>query len=142
MNTYTQSPWSLSDLFSSHERPEMEAAFTELESKVAGFETLRPQLANNISPVAFLNLLQQQETFYARVPRIRSFASLSFSADTQNQVVQTFLGRVDQTMARINNRLLFFELWWKELEEVHAGRLLSAAGDYRYWLGGMRLVLA
>ena len=139
MNTYTQSPWSLSDLFSSHERPEMEAAFTELESKVAGFETLRPQLANNISPEAFLNLLQQQETIYAQVSRIRSFASLSFSADTQNQVVQTFLGRVDQTMARINNRLLFFELWWKELEDVHAGRLLSAAGDYRYWLEAMRL---
>ncbi len=77
----------------------------------------------------FLDLLHRQETIYALVSRIRSFASLSFSADTQNQAVQTFLGRVDQTMARVHNRLLFFELWWKELDDFHAGRLLSAAGD-------------
>ena len=42
MKTYTQSPWSLSDLFPSHDSPEMEAAFTELESKITSFETLAP----------------------------------------------------------------------------------------------------
>jgi oligoendopeptidase F len=117
----------------------MEAAFTELESKVASFETLRPQLVNDIPLEAFLDLLHCQEAIDRLVSRIRSFASLSFSADTQNQVVQTFLGRVDQTMAQVNNRLLFFKLWWKELDDLQASRLLSAAGDYRYWLEAMRL---
>ena len=42
-------------------------------------------------------------------------------------------------MARVNNRMLFFELWWKDLDDVHASRLLAAAGDYRYWLEAMRL---
>ena len=139
MKTYTQSPWSLSDLFPAHDSPEMEAAFTELEGKVASIETLRPQLGDEVPADTFLDLLHRQETIYALASRIRSFASLSFSADTQNQAVQTFLGGVDQTMARVNNRLLFFELWWKELGDVHASRLLSAAGDYRYWLEAMRL---
>jgi oligoendopeptidase F len=139
MKTYTQSPWSLSDLFPSHDSPEMEAAFSELESQVASFETLRSQLTNDIPEAAFLDLLHRQESIYALAFRIGSFASLSFSANTQNQAVQTFLGRVDQTMARVNNRLLFFELWWKELDDEPASRLLSAAGDYRYWLEVMRL---
>jgi len=139
MKAYIQSPWSLSDLFPSHDSPEMEAAFTELESKVASFETLRPQLVEHISTDTFLELLHLQEAIYSLASRIRSFASLSFSANTQNQPVQTFLGRVDQVMARVNNRLLFFELWWKDLADQPANRLLAAAGDYRYWLEAMRL---
>ena len=139
MKTYTQSPWSLTDLYPSHDSPEMEAAFAELESKVASFEALRPRLVADISQQAFLDLIRIQEAIYALAYRIRSFASLSYSADTQDQVVQTFLGRVDQVMARVNNRLLFFELWWKDLDDAHASRLLSGAGDYRYWLEAMRL---
>ena len=68
MKTYTQSPWSLSDLFPSHDSPEMEAAFTELESQVASFETLRPQLVDDIPSDAFLDLLHRQETIYALAP--------------------------------------------------------------------------
>ena len=63
MKTYTQSPWSLSDLFPSQNSPEMEAAFTELESKVASFETQRPRLVNDIPIEAFLDLLRVQEDF-------------------------------------------------------------------------------
>ena len=37
MKTYIQSPWSLSDLFSSHDSPEMEAAFAELEKDVCEY---------------------------------------------------------------------------------------------------------
>lgn len=139
MKTYTQSPWSLSDLFPSQASPEMEAAFAELESKVTGFEALRPQLVNDIPPETVLDLIQRQEAIYALASHVRAYSSLSFSADTQNQAVQTFLGRVDQTMAQINNRLLFFELWWKALDDAHASRLLSGSGDYRYWLEAMRL---
>jgi oligoendopeptidase F len=117
----------------------MEAAFNQLESKVADFETLRPRLVGDIPLETFLDLLGRQEAIYALASHIRSFSSLSFSADTQNQAVQTFIGRVDQTMARINNRLLFFELWWKALEDAQASRLLAGAGDYRYWLEAMRL---
>ncbi len=82
MKTYPQSPWSLSDLFPSFDSPKMEAAFADLEGKVAAFETLRPGLTGDISPEAFLDLLQMQESIYALAHRIHSFASLSFSANT------------------------------------------------------------
>ena len=70
--------------------------------------------------------------------RIGAFAHLRFSADTQDQVVQAFMGRIDQYLAGIQNCLLFFELWWKSLDEPAANRLLDIAGDYRYWLEEIR----
>ena len=39
--------------------------------------------------------------------RLYAFAGLSFSADTQDQVAQTLVARVDQFMANLQNRTLF-----------------------------------
>ena len=50
----------------------------------------------------------------------------------------TFLGNVEQNLAVMGNRLLFFSLWWKDLPDDEAARLMSASGDYRYWLEEMR----
>jgi oligoendopeptidase F len=38
----------------------------------------------------------------------------------------------------MQNRTLFFSLWWKELDDANAQRLMSASGDYRYYLETMR----
>jgi len=136
--TYTQTRWSLADLFSSHDSPEMKEAFADLESQVADFERRREQLAADISPGDFLAIVDELEQLTQLGYRIYGFASLYFSEDTQNQAAQTFLAQVEQFMASMQNRTLFFSLWWKELEEEPAGRLMAAAGEYRYWLEEMR----
>jgi oligoendopeptidase F len=41
-------------------------------------------------------------------------------------------------MADLENRSLFFSLWWKGLDEATAERLMASSGDYRYWLEEMR----
>ena len=43
--TFTQTHWSLADLFASHDSPDMRRAFDELERDVVEFEICRPQLA-------------------------------------------------------------------------------------------------
>jgi oligoendopeptidase F len=70
--------------------------------------------------------------------RLYAFAGLSFSADTQDQIAQTLVARVDQFMALLQNRTLFFSLWWKDLDEEPAAHLMAQSGDYRYWLEEMR----
>ena len=42
-------------------------------------------------------------------------------------------------LAEVENRTLFFSLWWKEVDEDNAKRLMEASGDYRYYLEAMRL---
>ncbi|HEY6072662.1 MAG TPA: M3 family oligoendopeptidase, partial [Anaerolineales bacterium] len=36
------------------------------------------------------------------------------------------------------NRILFFSLWWKGLEDAQAQRLMDVSGDYRYYLEELR----
>lgn len=126
--------WSLSDLFSAFDGADMEAAFTEIENKVADFESKRPQLAPDIDPKIFMDMVLQLEEINRQANHVEGFAGLWFSEDTQNQDAQNFLARVDQFMAGMQNRVLFFSLWWKALEDPQAERLMADAGDYGYWL--------
>jgi oligoendopeptidase F len=136
--TYTQSPWSLSDLFPAIDSPEMKAGFDELDVKVVEFEAMRPSLSADIPEQAFLKAIHLLEAISRLANRIADFAYLSFSANTQDQVVQAFKSDVESRMAIINNRTLFFSLWWKSLDDAASERLMAGSGDYRYWLEEMR----
>jgi len=136
--TYTQSPWSLSDLFPAQDSPEMKAGFDELDNKVVEFEAMRPSLSPEMPGLAFLKAIDMLEAISRLANRIADFAFLSFSADTQDQVIQAFQSEVESRMAIIANRTLFFSLWWKGLDESSAERLMAESGDYRYWLEEMR----
>jgi oligoendopeptidase F len=136
--TYPQSPWSLNDLFSSHDGPEMKSAFVELDALVSAFEALRPTLAADMPVEAFLDVIRKLEAINHLASRIHGYAELAFAASTQDQALQTFLGTVEDRMAGLENRTLFFSLWWKALDDAAAGRLIGGSGDYRYWLETLR----
>jgi oligoendopeptidase F len=136
--TYTLSPWSLADLFTSLESPDMKAAFDRLETDVTQFESRRQQLTADISTAAFMQIVQEYEKISNQAYRIYGFANLLFSSDTQDQAATAFLGRVEQFMATLQNRSLFFSLWWKDIDDENAERLMGTSGDYRYWLEEMR----
>lgn len=136
--TYQQKPWSLEDLFDAHDGPAMQAAFQALDSDVSAFEQYRSQLSPNVPGDQFLKIVNDLEQINRQGARVYGFASLWFAADTQDQNAQAFMARVQQWMADLENRTLFFSLWWKELDQEAAGRLMAASGDYRYWLEEMR----
>jgi oligoendopeptidase F len=136
--TYSLSPWSLSDLFSSLDGAEMKAAFDRLEADVEQFESRRQQLTADISNAAFMQIVKEYEAITNLAYRIYGFANLLFTSDTQDQAATAFLGRVEQFMATLQNRSLFFSLWWKDIDDENAGRLMGTSGDYRYWLEEMR----
>ena len=135
---FQSSRWSLSDLFESQSSPDMQAAFARMETLVSQFEAHRERLQAEISTEEFLPIVKDYETIDYLARRIYGFAGLSFAADTQDQAIQSFMARIDQIVAELENRTLFFSLWWKALDEANAERLMSASGDYRYWLEDMR----
>jgi oligoendopeptidase F len=137
-DAYTLSRWSLTDLYPSYDGEEMKAAFAEVEDLVAEFETKRASLVAGISESDFMAIVRQFEAGARLASRINGFAALWFAEDTQNQAAQNFLARVEQFMANMQNRTLFFSLWWKDLDDENASRLMADAGDYRYWLEQMR----
>ncbi len=135
---YEQTAWTLDDLFPGFDSSELAAAFDELNERVTAFASRRSALTPDISPEAFLDILQESEAMTRLLHRLYAFAGLSFAANTQDQKAQALLGQVQQFAAELENRTLFFSLWWKNLDEENAARLLKAAGDYRYYLEKMR----
>jgi oligoendopeptidase F len=136
--TYQQAPWSLADLFPAHDSPEMKNALAEIEKQTSEFEKFRTQLNPTIETPLFNQILQNLEKLHHLLSRVYDYGALWFSADTQNQTAQTFLAQVEQLAATIQNRTIFFSLWWKELDDENAQRLMEQSGDYRYWLEAMR----
>jgi oligoendopeptidase F len=137
--SYQLSQWNLTDLFPAHNSAEMKAAFENVESHVKTFEAKRPQLAADMDQGSFMDMVREMEGISRLMHRIYYYANLWFAAETQDEQAVNFVSRVDQFMAEVQNRTLFFSLWWKSLEEEDAERLMAEAGDYRYWLEQMRL---
>ncbi len=137
--SYSQKRWNLSELISGGmESPELEVAFTGLEKLVAAFEALRPQLKADISVEEFLSIVRKLEEINLAGQKLGGFASLTFSGDTQSQAAQSLMQRVEQFFAEMENRTLFFTLWWKDLADEDAARLIASSGDFQYWLEEMR----
>jgi len=136
---YKISKWSLAPLYSGYESAELQSAFDMIEEQVTSFEGLRNKLNPDMPADQFVDVLRASEETARVANKLYSFAGLSFTADTQDQKAQSLQNRVLQFLAEVENRTLFFSLWWKELDGDNAKRLLDASGGYRYYLEAMRL---
>jgi oligoendopeptidase F len=87
----------------------------------------------------FVEMLAAYESLSRITRRVGYYAQLRFSEDTQNQEAQNFLAQVRQRLAEVENRTMFFKLWWKALDDKPAERLMAAAEGYCYWLEVLRL---
>jgi oligoendopeptidase F len=132
------SRWSLRDLFPSADSAELKEAFARLEELVGAFEKRRAALKPGMAREDFLETIRELEEISLLLQRIGGFAELWFTEDTQNQAAQTLVARVEQLSAEVSNRILFFTLWWKALDNPDAQTLMADSGDYRYWLEEMR----
>jgi oligoendopeptidase F len=136
---FKQQRWSLKELFTAPSAPEVKGAMESLEEHMSAFEGFRQDLSEDLEAEKLLEILQHYEEGAKQVKRLLYYGHLHFAEDTQDQEAQTFLGRAQQLAAQLENRSLFFKLWWKGLEEQQAERLMADAGDYRYWLEALRL---
>ena len=120
----------------------VEELLGQLEESVAAFESLRDALSAQMDPAELINAMQQFEEINTQAYRVFAYGSLWFSSDTQSPDALTFTNRMNQLHAEIENRMLFFELWWKGLDEEEAAALLPDAdthGDFRHFLQEARL---
>lgn len=136
---YKQERWSLQDLFAGLEAPEVGTALQDLETLVAEIEAYRPRLTEAFLADEFLALLETYDRLMRLLSRLVGFAHLQFAENTQDQQAQTVLAQMQQRLAEIENRTMFIKLWWKQLDEAPAQRLLAASGDYHYFLDALRL---
>lgn len=135
---FEQTRWSLKALLSATKGPEVDRVLNNLEKAVAQLETDREQLSPDIPEAGFVHLLTLLEKITALSHRLSAYGYLWFAQDTQNQDALAFRGRMEKLLTDVQNRTLFFTLWWKGLDDEAAERLLAASGDDSYYLESLR----
>ena len=129
--------WDLSHLIKDPVRC-LEQHFSGLDAQVAQVESARPGLSPSMSGADFQTLLRLSESIAVESSRLGAYAYLWFSQNTKNSKARSFKSRVEERLTTLQNRLLFFELWWQGVDEDNALRLLSESGDLRYHLETIR----
>lgn len=140
---YQLSGWDLSELLDDPSPERIAAELAELEAAVAAFEGRRGMLAAGMGADAFRRVLEEYEALHERMDRLGGYGSLWFSEDTQSRAAQSYRNRLQQAITAFYNRILFFELWWKGLDDGEAEALLPPgdevrAADFRHFLGDLR----
>jgi len=135
---YTIKKWDLTQLYPGFDSSELQGAFDNVEEQVASFEGVRGKLNPDMDAETFLDVVRASESTSRIVNKMYSFAGLAFAEDTQNQNAQTLIARMQQFAAEMQNRTMFFSLWWKEVDDKNAERLMKDSGDYRYYLEEIR----
>ncbi len=129
--------WNLSHLLRDPLR-DFDRFIAELDRKATTFESWRDRLNPAMSNEAFLELLRLDEEIATGSSKLGAYAHLWFSEDTKNPQARSFKTKVEERLAALQNRLLFFELWWQGVDETKAARLLAGSGAYRYYLQTIR----
>jgi oligoendopeptidase F len=137
---YEQGRWSLDDLIPRSKRPEDHGKqyFDQLEGALSDLEGMQSILSPDITVNDFNLVLKKVERIGELVRRLGAYGQLWFAEDTHNQDALAFRGQVESVLADAHNRTLFFELWWKRLDDSTCEKLISASGDLSYYLRSLR----
>ncbi|MEM1182931.1 MAG: M3 family metallopeptidase, partial [Acidobacteriota bacterium] len=126
---YEVGAWDLSELLPDATDEVVGARLDAIEALVADFEKARPRLESGVEPGELLEILERYERIHAAMDMVAGYASLWFSSDTQSRTAIAFRNRIRGVLTKQHNRILFFSLWWKSLDEDEAARLLPEAPD-------------
>lgn len=129
--------WSLQDLLPEGES-QLEAILAQIEAAVQEIESYRSRLAGTFPASEFLELLHAVEGLHELTGQIAGYAYLRYSEDTQNSSALSLSNRIDQILAGVENRTMFFSLWFKSLPDEAAAVYMDSAGDLKYFLETLR----
>ena len=131
------SRWSLEDLLPNGVE-QLENILDQIESRVRIIESYKPHLSDTFLREDFLDLLHAIETLHELATLVGGYAYLNYAENTQNPVALSLQDRIDKILTDVENRTMFFSLWFKSLPDDAAGRYISAAGDLGYFLTSVR----
>ena len=130
--------WSLQDLLPDPYQRSIEKVLSQLDQTVSDIESQRSQMTEEISQNKFNEILKKLELVNALMRRVYAYADLWLAEDTQNETALNLRDRLDQALVNYGNRIIFFDIWFKNLPDESAHRLISGSGDLKYVLESLR----
>lgn len=135
------SAWELTELLPEPSEEVIVERLASIEAMVQSFEGRRGELSADMGQEMLLAVVRQYEDLVEQVEVLAAYGNLWFASDTQDQAALNFKNRIEQVLTDAQNRVLFFSLWWKQLDDEAAAILLpsgSLYSDHRHFLQNLR----
>ncbi|MGM0509704.1 MAG: M3 family oligoendopeptidase [Thermoplasmatota archaeon] len=114
--------WDLTDFYEDHNDPQIEKDIEKALNKADEFgDKYRGKIENgDISPESLKEAMESYEEILETIHKVSSFAMLYYSLDTQDPDRGALLQKSQKKVSEVNNKLVFFELEWQNLDEGKA----------------------
>lgn len=126
--------WDLSDLYKGPEDPKIEEDIKEALNKAEKFQDkYKGKLKEDeLNPKELRKAIEKYEDIKELIGGVNSYAQLLYSENTQDQKRGALLQRSEQKQSEVNNKLIFFELEWQNLEEEKAKGFIESEELEKY----------
>ena len=133
--------WDKSDLLPKIDSKEYKQLLDELEKNTKFIEDYRTKLNPEINIKEFMSIFNSLERIDEISRKLGEYAYLWFSEDTSEQEAKSFRSKVEQLSVNIGNRIMYFGLWFKNLDDKNALRIINGVpNDYKYYLEYIRIL--
>ncbi len=129
---YQSIKWNLKDLIKNPK--DIDKILNKTRLLVKKVETYKKKLNPFLSEKDFISIIKLIEEIKENSSLVSQFPSLWTSADVKSQEAKALESKIDDILTGFDNKLIFFSLWWKDLDTKNAKRLMKNAEEYRYYL--------
>jgi oligoendopeptidase F len=139
--SYEARGWRLVELLPDGDEATVAERLATVDEQVTSFESLRDSLRPEMDASELGAVVDRYAALVEAIYVLSGYAALKFAADTRSESALNLRSRLRDTLAALANRTLFFVLWWKELDEEPAARLLGEladSADTHHFLGELR----
>ncbi len=128
--------WDLSDLYSGGEDPQLEQDLKDALQRVERFASKYHGRIADLSGSELAALLKEYEQILETSGKAGTFAYLNWSTNTEDAARGALLQKLHEHSSQLQQKLLFFELEWANVEERKAQKQMSdpALDHFRFWL--------
>ncbi|MFO7992120.1 MAG: M3 family oligoendopeptidase [Thermoplasmata archaeon] len=134
--------WDLSDFYDGPDDPKFDEDIQNALNRADDFaEMYRSKIEKaELSPKEFREAMEEYEDIYETIGKAGSYVMLYYSLDTQDPERGALYSKIQQKNSQVNNKLIFFELEWQNLDEEEAEKYLKSdeLEKYKSYLNNWR----
>ncbi|MBW3019589.1 M3 family oligoendopeptidase [Candidatus Woesearchaeota archaeon] len=127
--------WNLNDVYRFEDT---EKLISELKKSVDKFKSNREKLSPKLSVDEFMEILKEKEKISEYIGRLLGFAELWLSENTSDPKRTAHYARISEICTDAGNDTLFFNLWFRDLNDKDADKFIKGSGKYHYVLDRIR----
>jgi oligoendopeptidase F len=127
--TYNVGKWNLKDIINDKD---IDDRLKKIELKVKNFESCKEKLKPDVDVKTINEMIELSEEIARLNVPLYIYAQLGNFADSSDEKFIALNNKIKQINSDNYNRTVFFSIWWKDLDDKNANRILSGLKKNKY----------